>query len=178
MTKQLARKPPLTPLPSAVAAPDALGEFDGVTFQTERLPQILRELIPLIEADWRENGIDHDAVPLKIDWDKYLQLDLVGILQIVTARDDGLLVGYVLGFTNPHVSHTTTNWCILDWYWLYPSYRGAGIGRALMEATLKLMQALGVKVVQGSEKADKKHGLFEKLGFKATDIAYRKILEG
>jgi GNAT superfamily N-acetyltransferase len=189
---------PLSFLPSGRGAPDGsalavsrasppsqsprtagafLGSFGGVDFQRERLAPIVRELVPLIEADWREAGIDHADVPLVLDWTKYLDYDILGVLHIVTARDNGLLVGYVFTFIHSHIMHATTRWCIIDLYWLYPEYRGSGVGRSLMEAALSFLGDAGVKVVQASEKAAHPNGLFLKLGFTATDTVFRKIME-
>lgn len=173
---QPARKPPRLSPPSAPVPPDVLGEHDGVIFRRERLAPVLRELAPLVEADWREAGVDHDAVPLDLNWPQYLDYDLVGILQLVTARDDGVLVGYVFNFIHPHIMHSKTGWCIVDLYWLYPEYRGRGIGGAMMAAVLKFLGEAGVKVVQGSEKVAHPNGMFERLGFVKTDSVFRKLL--
>jgi GNAT superfamily N-acetyltransferase len=173
--KPRAAKLPPPSQPSAPAAPDILGAIDGVTFQRERLAPILREILPLIRKDWEENGIDHKAVPLAIDYDRYLQYDLVGILQIVTARSNGALVGYIFAYVNPHIDHVGLGWAHLTWYWLYPEYRGGGIGHAMVEAMLSFLKRGGVQVVEGSEKVGARHGLFEKLGFTPVDTVYRKL---
>lgn len=148
-----------------------------MVFARERLTPILRELLPLIEKDWREAGIDHDKVPLHLDLDRYLDYDLVGVLQIVTARDDGLLVGYVFAFVHPHIDHKGRGWAILSWYWLYPDYRKQGVGKALVEAMLGFLKTAKVSVVEATEKVAHAHGLFKRMGFKATDTVYRKLLE-
>lgn len=173
---QLARKPPQLSPPSAPAPPDILGLHDGVTFRRERLAPAVRELLPLIRADWEEAGVDHEAVPLDLNWHQYLDYDLMGILQLVTARDDGVLIGYVFNFIHPHIMHSKTRWCIVDLYWLYPEYRGRGIGAAMMQTTLKFLGEAGVKVVQGSEKVAHPNGMFERLGFVKTDSVFRKLL--
>lgn len=171
-------RPPLKPSrPSVPAAPDRLGQHAGVTFQRERLAPILREIVPLIEADWRENGVDQGVVPLNLNLPVYLDYDLVGILQIITARDAGVMVGYVFAFVHPHIMHAGRGWCIIDLYWLYPEYRKQGIGNAMLDACETFLKAAKVQVVQASEKIGHAHGLFERRGYKATDTAYRKLLE-
>ena len=74
--RQLARRSRPTSPPSALAAPETLGTHAGVTFQRERLAPILREILPLIERDWLENGVDRDKLPLRLDLPKYLDYDL------------------------------------------------------------------------------------------------------
>ena len=177
MTRHVRELPP-TPARSAAASPEELGSHAGVSFLRERLAPCLRELLPLIEKDWRECGSDHERIPLDIDLDRYLDYDLVGILQLVTARDAGLLVGYVLNFIHPHMMHRSSRWCMIDLYWLYPEYRGQGVGRALFEANEMFLRASGVKVIQASERVALRHALFQRCGFKEEGVVWRKILEG
>jgi len=128
-----AKRPPRKP-PSAPVQPELLGEHDGVTFQRERLGPILRQVLPLLRRDWEENGVDRDRVPFSLNLDQYLSYDLLGILQIVTARDQGALVGYIFAYVHPHIDHSNMGWAMLTWYWLYPEYRGGGIGDAIAVA--------------------------------------------
>lgn len=177
---QPARKPLPSSPPSALAAPEPLGEHDGVVFRRERLAPILRELLHLIEADWKENGVDQEKVPLALNLNQYLDYDTVGVLQIVTARDktcDDLLVGFVFAFVHPHIMHAGRGWCILNLYYLFPEYRQRGIGRAMMETVLAFLREAKVSVVEASEKIGHTHGLFERLGFKPTDTVLRKLME-
>lgn len=159
------------------ASPKVLAALDGVTFQRERLSAILREVVPLMEADWRENGVDHVALPLRPNFNQYLDYDLLGVLWVVTARDAGTLIGFVFAFVNPHIDHAETGWAIINWYWLYPDYRGQGVGRAMVTAMEDLLRLAGVKAVEASEKISHAHGLFGRLGYKPTDVIHRKILE-
>lgn len=175
MRPRAAKRLPVSP-PSARAAPDALGEHDGVSFHLETLAPILREVLPLIRKDWEENGIDRDRVPLTLDYDRYLSYDLVGILRLVTARSNGALVGFIMAYVNPHIDHAETRWAHLTWYWLHPAYRGGGVGQAMVEAMLRALREHGVSVVEASQKLHARHGLFERLDFAPTDTVYRKIL--
>jgi GNAT superfamily N-acetyltransferase len=162
---------------SAPAAPD-LGTHDGVTFRRERLAPILREILPMLRKDWEENGIDRDHVPFSLDIDRYLSYDLVGVLQIVTARTAaGAMIGYVLAFVHPHIDHSGMGWALLTWYWLYPEYRGGGIGDAMIEAMERFLRSARVSVVEATEKVTARHGLFERRGYTPTDTVWRKMLE-
>lgn len=168
---------PLPPNPpSDPGRPDVLGAHGSVTFQRERLGPILREILPLLRKDWEENGIDHDSVPFRLDLDRYLNYDLVGILQIVTARDEGALIGYVFALVHPHIDHAGMGWAMLTWYWLYPAYRGEGVGDALLDAVEVFLRIAKVSVVEATEKLSRPHGLFQRRGYHATDLVYRKHL--
>lgn len=176
--KPRVKKPPLLKLQSDPVAPEILGEHQGVKFKRERLAPILRELLPMIEKDWRENGIDHDKVPLQLNIPQYLDYDLMAILHIVTAREDDLLVGFMFAFVHPHIMHSGLGWCLINLYYLYPEYRGQGIGTAMLKALEKFLQSAKVGVVEASKKIGHDHGLFERNGYKATDTVMRKLLEG
>lgn len=178
MKRRDQRQPP-TRRPSAPAAPDQpLGDHDGVTFRRERLGPILREILPLLRKDWEENGIDRDRVPFSLDIDRYLSYDLVGVLQIVTARTTSrAMVGYVFAAVHPHIDHSGVGWALLTWYWLYPEYRGGGIGDAMIDAMERFLREARVSVVEATEKVTAKHGLFSRRGYTPTDTVWRKLLE-
>lgn len=174
--KQPGPAPRQPPKLSAPAAPDRLGGFDDVLFTREKLAPCLRELAPLIEADWREAGSNHNKIPLDINWQRYLDYDLVGILHLVTARDDKILIGYIFNFVSDHILHAATKWCMIDLYWLYPQYRGQGVGRAMLEANEKLLRGLGVQMIQASERTAVRHGLFARSGYSEAGTVWRKLL--
>jgi GNAT superfamily N-acetyltransferase len=171
-----ARRPPRKP-PSVREPPDILGEHDGVTFQRERLAPILRQVLPLLRRDWEENGADREKVPFALNLDQYLNYDLLGILQIVTARDAGALVGYIFAYVHPHIDHSGMGWAMLTWYWLYPEYRGGGIGDAMLQSMEKFLRAARVSVVEATRKLDAQHKMFERNGYRDIDIVSRKLLE-
>jgi len=132
----------------------------------------------MLRKDWEENGIDRDRVLFSLDLDRYLQYDLVGVLHIATARTaTNAMVGYVFAAVHPHIDHSDMGWALLTWYWLYPEYRGGGIGQAMVEAMLTFLRSARVSVVEATEKISAKHGLFGRLGFTSVDTVWRKILE-
>lgn len=174
--KRRAKRPRPTTPPKAPAQRELLGEHDGVTFQRERLAPVLRQLLPLLRKDWEENGIDREKVPLAFDLDRYLNYDLVGILHVVTARDRDTLIGYMLALVHPHIDHTGMGWAMITWYWLYPEYRGGGVGDAMLQAMEKFLVAARVSVVEATRKIDTDHRMFERNGYRDTDIVSRKLL--
>lgn len=176
--KRRGKRPRPTLPPKAPGPRDVLGEHEGVVFQRERLAQILRQILPLVRRDWEENGIDHKPVPLEIDLDRYLNYDLIGILQIVTARDQGALVGYIFAYVHPHIDHSGMGWAMLTWYWLYPEYRGGGIGDAMLQSMERFLREAKVSVVEVTRKISASHRMFERNGYRDTDIVSRKLLEG
>lgn len=166
----------LHPLPklSAPAKPE------GFTFQWERLPAIAKELPPLFIEHWREIALNQDKIPLDPDWQRYFDYDLIGVLQVLTVRFGGVLVGYLFVFVHPHLHYASTLWAQTDLFWIKPAYRGRGVG--LFTRMEKRLRELGVKVVHVNIKLhfEKNRGtlgkLFERLGYKACDMIYMKVL--
>lgn len=114
--------------PSDPAAPE---------FGWEAFNQIAHELPPLFTEHWRELALNQDVVPLDPDWDKYYQLDVTGVLRVLTARvPSGQLVGYVFLLAGPHLHYKSTIWGHVDMYWLDPLYRQGWIGVRMFKALI------------------------------------------
>jgi hypothetical protein len=156
-----------------------------VTFQRERLANIARELPALFTRHHDELAVDKAKAPLDFDWEMYLNLDLLGTLQIVTVRDGKLLVGYVFNVIRPHPHKKSTRFCIVDMYWLHPAYRVGLIGLKLFRLNEEFLKAAKVKKITVGEKlhfhneGDRRVALlFKRLGYKPEDLYYGKWIGG
>ena len=178
--RPLAKKSlPVSP-PSAPAAPE-LASYQGLTFGRERLAHIAQELPPLFARHHAELAVEPKRAPLAPDWDRYFELDLLGVLHILTARDGPALVGYVFNLIGPHMHKRSTRWCHVDMYWLDPGYRVGWGGVKLLRENEKLVKALGARKIIMVEKAHfhnadgRKVGvLLKRMGYAVEDIAYGK----
>ena len=153
-----------SPEPSVPAALD---------IKLEKLADTIRELLPLMRADWEENGVDRE-LGFSPDFDRYLSLDLRGFLTVCTARDEGLLVGFIFCTVNEHIDHTGFLWALITWYYVHPAYRRQGVGRRILDFLEAFLKDNGVKVIEASEKVAKRHDLFK--DYKETDVVSRKLL--
>ena len=173
------------PLPSKrPSVPEPLERpvsFQGVTYQRERLAGIARELLPLFKRHYAELAVDPDRAPLDVDWPRYLDLDLIGALQVITVRVGPALVGYIFNIVGPHLHKRSTRWCHVDIYWLDPAYRVGLRGYRLFVENERFLKAAGVKKIVVSEKAHFKNDfgrqvgiLFKRLGYAPEDISYGK----
>lgn len=160
-----AASPPTVDRPPAPAAPD---------IKLEKLADTIRELLPLIRADWQENGVDHERLPLDLSYDRYLDSDLRGTLLVVTAREEGLIAGFIFCFVNEHIDHVGYLWGLITWYYVHPAYRKRGVGRSMLNFLEAFLKEHDVKVIEASEKITKRHGLFK--DYKDTDVVRRKLL--
>lgn len=99
-----------------------------ITFQKEMFVSIMPELPVLFYEHWKEVAVDRDKIALDIDWARYVSMEAQGILHVMTARDDGVLIGYytALVMTHLHFKQSRTAWS--DMVFLLAPYRKTGKG--------------------------------------------------
>ena len=180
--KQLARTSPRPSLRSVPAAPEeAPVVYRGLTLQRERLARIARELPPLFKQHHAELAVDPMRAPLAPDWDKYFDLDLLGVLHILTVRDGPVLVGYIFNLLGPHLHKKTTPVAHVDIYWLDPGYRSGWTGYKMFVENERFLKAAGVKKITLAEKCHFKNAfgrqvnvIFKRMGYTPEDVVYGK----
>lgn len=168
------------PEPSAPVAPE-------IVFAWERFGLIAREFPNLFQKHWREIALNQDKIPLDPDWNRYFDYDLLGILQVLTARANGVIVGYIFVFVHPHLHYASTIWAQTDIFWLDPAYRFSGQG--LMPTGYKLfrlmeqrLREMGVRVAYVNMKLhfEAARGTLRKmllrLGYNPTEEIFSKFL--
>lgn len=174
---QLAQALPRPPRPSALVQPE-----DGITLQWERVSTLAKEITPLFREHWREIALYQDSVPLEPNWDLYFQYEILGLLQVLTVRADGLLVGYVFLIITPHLHYASTIYAHCDMFWLRPSFRRGLLGYQMLKQAVEKAEALKVTVMYVAIKKHflKSRGtigkLLERLGFSAEETVYYKQL--
>jgi GNAT superfamily N-acetyltransferase len=127
---------------------------------------------------WRALALDQEQIPLTVDDTLYSNCDKKGILHVVTARKDGLLVGYIFFWVLPHPHYKDFGLqASTDAFFVMPEHRKGGLGaRMLMYAESSLRKS-GVKKVGISVKLHEDHSdVMEALGWKATDKVFAKCL--
>jgi GNAT superfamily N-acetyltransferase len=149
-----------------------------VTYQRERWSDALRdEAFPLLKRHWDEVALDKDTVPLDPNWDGYATLDKMDMLVIVTARRDGVLVGYVSHFITPNLHYLSLKVADNDIFWLAPEHRNSRIGIHLLQAAEREVRALGCNKIMMKEKLHVPLGrLFEFLGYREIERVHSKTL--
>lgn len=155
-----------------------------VIFQSERWFQISDEIKPLLKLHWGEVANHRASVPLDPDWEMYDRLDRTAVLMITTARDDGKLVGYYLSHVTPHPHYKSTLYAFVDVYFLLPEYRNGNTGIRLfmameeaMRARMKTAGRTKMVLIGRGRLAHNPQAILERLGWKAVETAYTKLLE-
>ena len=140
----------------------------------------LKELFPLL---WEEVALHKDKMVAKCDEGQYAALDKIGCLHLVTARDKGKIVGYVLFLTVPAGHYEGAGlFALSDMYFTRPEYRKGGFGAKLLafaDFTVKQKVINGRKVVRiliSHKVAHDRSGIFKALGYEPCDVMYSKYV--
>lgn len=133
----------------------------------------------LFQKEWEEIALDKDHIPLAVDIERYSQMQELGTLHILGARDEGRLVGYYIAFLFPHPHYKTAGvMAMTDVYYLLPEYRRGGFGVALLVEAERSLRAKGVTKAYMSCKVEHDHTqLFEYLGWRKSDFCFIKLLK-
>ena len=79
-----------------------------IKFGVERYSQVNEDIKELIKLHYDEIAVNKEDIPLDPDWDRYKLLDDKGLIMIITARDEGRLVGYSIFFISNHLHYKST----------------------------------------------------------------------
>jgi GNAT superfamily N-acetyltransferase len=144
-----------------------------ITFQPEPFPQFLQEVQPLLPLHWEELALNKDKVPLAPQFDVYLERAARGEVLLVTARSEGRLIGYFIGFVAPGLHYKTCLTLTLDIFYIHPDYRRGSAGIRLFKAVEQEARRRGVqRMFVGSKLHKDASILFERLGYTEVERYY------
>ncbi len=148
-------------------------------FQVERWGTFYPDGKDIFPQHHRELALYPNQIPLSIDEAKYEVLDKADILLILTARDEGKLVGYALWFLMPHPHYSASGpMALQDMYYVLPEYRN-GTGARLLRLSEAEYRKRGCIKAIASCKAHQDHRkLFELMGWELSDYTMVKLLKG
>lgn len=150
----------------------------SVTFQREPFWPWLEEAQPLLARHFDEIAENKALHPrLDLDFTRYKMLDAAGKLHVLTARDDGKLVGYYIAQVdhNLHYRHVVAG--TDDAHYLAPEYRKGRTGIRLFIAAEAMMREIGVMIGIARVKEAHNHGaILQRLGWRPFERVYCKIM--
>ncbi len=146
-----------------------------LTLQVESFTELLDELKPLLPLHWEELAINKDKVPLDPQFDIYIRREAAGEVMMVTARRDGALVGYFIGFVAPGLHYKTCLTLIMDIFFIHPSARNGFAGVKLFKAVEAEAKRRGVqRIIVGSKIHADASILFERLSYSPVETYFAK----
>lgn len=148
-----------------------------VTYQVERYPDVIEEIKPLLHDHWEEIAGYKDQFPLNPDYEKYAKLDEMGMCHIVTARDEGIMIGYFVSFVMPHLHYQDCLYAMNDIVFVAKEHRHGSVGAKLIRFAEVELAKMGAHRMCLHVKVSNDFGpLLERMGFACTEKNYEKLL--
>jgi L-amino acid N-acyltransferase YncA len=150
-----------------------------IIYRRERLMDLRVECQQIIEEHYQEIALSKGVQKLDPDWAEYDRLEKMGKIWLMTARHQGVLVGYIVMIVSTHLHYKNMLMALEDIHYLRPEFRKGLTGYKLISLAVKSMERLGIKKIVLRTKFFANHGrLFERLGFVREDEVWSKTLEG
>jgi GNAT superfamily N-acetyltransferase len=149
----------------------------AVKYQQEFLDSVVEDVKELLESHWDEVALNKDKIKINPDWDTYYALQEQGKLDIFTARDKGVLVGYFVVLVSTHMHYKDHLFAKNDLIYLAPSHRKGFTGVKLIKFAESMLKEDGVSVLVINTKNHKPfHKLMKFLGFSSAETLYSKYI--
>lgn len=158
----------------------------SLTFQQERLSTAGEELDEILRREQFAYITEAPGIserPLCVNWSTLLHLEDADMLQIVTARDDGRMVGYVVHIIIPQHHHYAMKMAVDDFYYMSASHRGSGMGKRMVLFAEAALRERGVdrvmyheRLVGDTARAGNLARFFASLGFRRHETVWIKDL--
>lgn len=157
--------------------------YDNPRFRWEPVAQLFAEpnAADLLREHHATLGVHRDKLHLDINLDLMQQAEAEGRFRVWTARDDGLLVGY-LGLWIIRHMHYPILMAVEDSFLLSAPNRRGYVGIRMIQGVSAALREMGVELLIIHEKvhfAAERGGLgkfYRRLGFEHTDNLWSKIL--
>ena len=147
-----------------------------IEYKEEKLGDFLEEIKTLLPDHYDELSVSK-MFPLSPNYDLYLELQKTGNLVCITARDSGVLVGYILFIVTPHLHYKSCMTAVEDIYFVRKDYRKGRTGIKLFQFAEKYLKEQGVhRVIFGTKVHLDNSKLFEYLGYTFFEKLYTKLI--
>jgi len=147
-----------------------------ITYRVETIA-VVEAATDLVRQHYEEVAQFKEVQKLDPDWDAYERIEESGKLWVMTVRDDGVMVGYMVMMLSMDLHYRGLRRATEDIHYLLPEYRKGLIGFKLLRLTVQAMKEKGVKLVTMRTKAAHSHAaLFERLGGELQDLVYGIVL--
>jgi len=152
-------------------------EAMAVKYQQEFLDSVVDDIRPLLESHWEEVALNKEKIKINPDWDTYYALQEQGKLDIFTARDEGVLVGYFVVFVSQHIHYKDHLFANNDLIYLAPSHRKGFTGVNLVKFAEACLKEDGVSVLTVNTTNRKPFdNILRYLGFSPSEVLHSKYI--
>ena len=148
-----------------------------IEYKEETFDQVIDEIKPLLDNHYEEIALDRDVIKLNPDYETYKKLCDSGVMRIITARDDGKLVGYLIAIIKYHLHYKDSLTAFNDIFYVDKQYRKGMTGVKLFIKAEEILKKYGVQRVAMNTKLHHDVGaIFDRLGYKETERVFTKMI--
>ena len=150
-----------------------------ILYREEKFKDVLPEFDKLLTAHMAEmNYFGLNGAKFDPDYDKYVRGQELGYFVLITARDNGVLVGYTVFGVQTHIRYKSTVYAQEDLYYVCPEYRRQGIAKQLFVEVEKVLKTRKVEFIFATTKTyHNRSGLLEQSGYKQFELKFAKKIE-
>lgn len=146
-------------------------------YQEESYFDVKDDIKPLLEKHWDESALHKDKIKIDPDWNAYEIAYTHGILKIYTARDDGLLVGYLIVSVVPNMHSKSHILASCDLIFVLPEARKGITGYKLIKYAETKLKKLGVSVFNINTLVHAPFdSLMERMSYNLVERSYSKYI--
>jgi GNAT superfamily N-acetyltransferase len=148
-----------------------------IEYKEESYDDVIGEIKPLLDLHYEEIANNKDVIKLNPDYDAYKKLCDMGAMRIITARDEGKLVGYCICIIRYHLHYKDSLTALNDIFYISKDYRKGLIGVKLFIKTEEILKKYGVqRVIMNTKKHHDVGAIFDRLGYRETERVFTKII--
>ena len=148
-----------------------------ITIQVELIKDIVEEMKPLLEKHYEEVHLFPDKIPFNPDYDKYFELEKMGLTHTLTVRHDKKLVGYIVAFLYPNLHYKDHMYAINDVIYLDEKYRHTDVAEEMLRYAESYYKGLGASVMTFHMKVGIPFkSLCDKVGLEHGENLYLKFI--
>jgi len=149
----------------------------SVNYQQEFLDNVKDESLALIQDHFNEVYPAREIYDLDMDWDTYRSLEDMGLLKIFTARDDGILVGYLWVIVSLNIHSKGSFVAADDGLFVAKSHRRGSVAIKLIKFVEQCLKADGFKTfhMTGTEE-NPIDSLMKRMDYTKIETKFKKVL--
>lgn len=153
-------------------------ERDGLTFQIERMRDVVEEIKPLHLAHWKETELYRHGQPFNPDYESFIASERAGRYILFTVRHEGELVGNCAVYVQ-RCTHTQMWVATEDTLFIRSDHRKGRAGVKFFRYCENILKALGVTEVRFSVKTvNRVWKVWQREGYAITAYEMTKQLKG
>ena len=148
-----------------------------INYQEETYSQVIDEIKPLLEDHWEEIALNKEVIKLNPNYEMYEKLCNAGVMKIITARNDGKLIGYCICIIAYNLHYKDSLTATNDIFFISKDYRKGSTGVKLFIKNEEILKSYGVQRLIMNTKVHQDVGaIFERLGYKQTERVFGKLI--